>query len=37
MRRYRMYVWLVFVVSVLCVGGMPTANSAQARGGVCST
>ena len=28
-----MYAWLVFVLSVLCLGGMPTASSAQARSG----
>src|SRR6478735_5620675 len=33
MRRYCMYVWLVLVLSGLCVGGMATSSSAQARGG----
>ena len=33
MRRYSMYVWLVFALSVFCVGGMPTSSSAQAKSG----
>jgi hypothetical protein len=28
-----MYMWLVLIFSVLCVGGMATSSSAQARGG----
>src|SRR4051812_17951573 len=28
-----MYRWLIFAVSVICLGGMPTVSSAQVRSG----